>query len=163
MKAPAVAVIGCVLLASCEHFGGARQEESPPTDPGKKLVMLPAEVWERENCETRNLPYLRLDNSQVSPKTVPPGGSIHYRFAYTACVPAQPGYILGRFQTDIFINGEKLSTRYDDGYPVETGKLIVDTDIAVPRNADPGTYSLRARLSVEGVTLQDSVSFNVVP
>ena len=163
MKALTLAILGCTLVGACEHFSQPPKEESPPMEPGKKLVMLPAEVWKRENCDSRELPFLRLDNTEISPKTIVAGGSIHYRFSYTACVPAQPGYILGRFQTEIFFKGEKLSTRYDDGYPVETGKLIVDTDIAVPRNADPGTYHLKAQLFVGSVTLQDSVSFNVSP
>jgi hypothetical protein len=152
-----------MLIAACQQFGDFRNEEPPPTGPGKKLVVLPAEVWKQENCETRKLPYLRLDDTGITPQTVKPGESINYRFSYTACVPKQPGYILGRFQTEIFYKGKKLSTRYDDGYPVETGKLIVDTDIAVPRIVMPGSYTLKAKLSVEDATLYDSAEFTVVP
>lgn len=71
--------------------------------------------------------------------------------------------MLGRFQTTIYFQGTKKSTRYDDGYPIETGKLIVDTDIAVPIDAEPGTYVLSASLDVADVKVEDRVSFNVEP
>lgn len=163
VNVPAAALVtACVLVSGCQQLA-ALLPAQPPPDPGKKLVVLPAEVWALEQCDTRDLPYLRLDDSGVTPKTVKAGEPIRYRFAYTACVPAQPGYILGRFQTTIFHEKQKLSTRYDDGYPVETGRLIVDTEIKVPKAAEPGNYSVQAALSVNDRSLTDSVSFNVVP
>ena len=91
------------------------------------------------------------------------GGSILYRFPYTACVPAQPGYILGRFRTAISIGEKTVSSRSDDTFPVETGKWIVDTDIAVPKDAEPGVYSLEATLAAKGATIQDRLNFTVQP
>ncbi len=63
------------------------------------MVMDPDRVWAREGCASRRLPFLRLDLSEVTPAMVKPGGLLNYRFPYTACVPAQPGYILGRLRT----------------------------------------------------------------
>ncbi|MBK8906736.1 MAG: hypothetical protein IPM60_02175 [Rhodospirillales bacterium] len=161
MKIAVAVVLSSIIVAGCQQLAGILSEKPPP--PGKKLVALPAEVWQEEQCSTRPLPYLRLDASGIEPKTINSGNTIRYRFSYTACVPPQPGYILGRFQTAIFYKDEKLSTRYDDGYPLETGKSIVDTEVKVPKGAEPGTYILRATLTADDVELADSVSFNVVP
>jgi len=163
MKALAAALAGCMLSAACDQAADGLAEERIPAEPGKKLIRLPAKVWEREKCGTRALPYLRLDHTGIAPKSVKPGGSINYRFTYTACVPKQPGYMLGRFQTEISQDGKKVSTRTDDNYPVETGKLVVDTHIVVPKDAAPGTYTLAGELSLEGGTLRDATTFNVTP
>ena len=56
-----------------------------------------------------------------------------------------------------------MSTRSDDTFPVETGKCIIDTDIAVPKDAEPGVYSLEATLAAKGMTIQDRLSFTVQP
>ena len=125
--------------------------------------MDPYRVWVLEGCESRPLPFLRLDLSEVTPATVKPGGLLNYRFPYTACVPAQPGYILGRLQTTLSLEGKNLNTRADDGFPLETGGWIVDTNIAIPKDAKPGVYFLDAALAAKGATIKDRVSFGVEP
>ena len=74
--------------------------------------MDPDSVWTLEGCASRPLPFLRLDQSEVIPATVKPGGLLNYRFPYTACVPAQPGYILGRLQTSLFYKGKSSQYSY---------------------------------------------------
>jgi hypothetical protein len=160
-------LIICLPLAGCQNFLGifAHNQPSPEQDtsPGKKLLIDYDKVWEIENCESRKLPYLRLDQSEVVPKTINIGDSIRYRLSYTACVPQQATSIPTRMETKISFEGKTLNTRSDDDYMIETGKWIVDTHIAVPEDARPGTYILDAIVSVKGAMLQDHVSFNVEP
>lgn len=125
--------------------------------------MNPDRVWALEGCESRPLPFLRLDLSDLIPATVKPGGLLNYRFPYTACAHPQPGYILGRLQTTLSFKGNDLNTRTDDGFPVETGRWIVDTNITIPKDAEPGVYSLEAALAAKGATIKDRVSFAVEP
>jgi hypothetical protein len=125
--------------------------------------MDPDRVWAMEGCDSRALPFLRLDQSEVILAIVKPGALLNYRFPYTACVPAQPGYILGRLQTTLSYKGKNLSTRTDDGFPVETGRWIVDTNIAIPNDATLGIYFLEAALAAKGATIKDRVSFGVEP
>jgi hypothetical protein len=125
--------------------------------------MDPDSIWTLEDCASRPLPFLRLDQSEVIPATVTPGGLLNYRFPYTACVPAQPGYILGRLQTSLFYKGKNLNTRTDEGFPVETGSWIVDTNIAIPKDAKPEVYVIEAVLAAKGAMIKDRVSFQVEP
>lgn len=114
-----------------------------------------------ENCGSRKLPYLRLDQTEVVPKTIKPGASIRYRLSYTACISQQNPYIPGRLVTKILFKGKAEDIRSDDNYSIETGKWIVDTHIAVPKDANTGAYVLEATLSTKEIRLQDYVSFNV--
>jgi hypothetical protein len=123
--------------------------------------MVPDRVWSSEHCESRPLPYLRVERSDVTPETSKRGNSILYRFRYIACVPEQPGYIIGRLKTKVFFTGKELSTRIDDTFPVETGQWIVDTNIDVPKDADPGVYTLEASLVAKDVTIYDFLNFTV--
>jgi hypothetical protein len=165
----ALVSITCLISAGCtevHELSATPASEPPPREvpqPGRKLVMDPDRVWALEGCESRPLPFLRLDLSEVIPATVKPGGLLNYRFPYTACVPAQPGYILGQLQTILSFKGKNLNTRTDDGFPVETGRWIVDTNIAIPTDAKPGLYFLEAALAAKGATIKGRVSFGVEP
>ena len=162
--------VTCLICAACTEVqelpATAAAAEPPRREmpaPGRKLAMDPDSVWTLEGCASRPLPFLRLDQSEVIPATVKPGGLLNYRFPYTACVPAQPGYILGRLQTGLFYKGKSLSIRTDDGFPVETGSWIVDTNIAIPKDAKPEVYVIEAVLAAKGAMIKDRVSFQVKP
>lgn len=159
------AVAVCGLAAACQpvgqlmddlEFAGAGQA------PGRKLVVLPDTVWKRESCEARPLPYLRLERSDVQPEQARAGEEVIYRLAYVACVPPQPGYLLGRIQTRIHFEDRLLSERVDPNYPVETGKWVVNTKIDVPAQAQPGRYTVSAVVSAAGTSLKDQLGFEVV-
>lgn len=157
----------CFLVAACSEvaevpqFAALPMPEAPAA--GRKLVMTPDAAWQTANCASRPLPYLRLDRSEVVPQAVKRGESIIHRFGYIACVPAQPGYILGQFQTVVVFNGKELSTRTDKTYPIDTGGWIIDTDIAVPPQAEPGLYRVEATLFAKDATVQDRINFLVQP
>lgn len=157
----------CLVLASCGAVPIGRNEAESLSHeipkPGRKLLMIPDRVWENETCDVRPLPYLRLERTEITAATVGPGNSLIYRFPYTACVPAQPGYILGRFRTTVSLGDKELSTRTDDTFPVETGRWTVDTEITVPKDAQPGVYSLEATLTLKGMMIQDRLNFTVQP
>jgi hypothetical protein len=161
--------ITCLIATACSEV---QELPVPPAaaeplrevpQPGRKLAMDPDRVWAMEGCESRPLPFLRSNASEVIPAIVKPGGLLNYRFPYTACVPAQPGYILGQLQTALSFEGRNLNTRGDDGFPIETGRWIVDTNIVIPKNAQPGVYFLEAVLTVKGATIRDRISFGVEP
>ena len=141
----AYAGLTCVLLAAC---GGssARPPDitSPPPQtlqPGRKLTLTPESAWAN---------------------VVKHGESFIYRFPFVACVPAQPGYLLGRFRTTVSLDGKEVSTRYDGTYPVETGGWSIDTEIVVPKDAKPSVYVMEGHLAVRDATVQDRLHFSVV-
>lgn len=153
-----LAVVACQDVTSL--FG--RPGFSPGgLTPGRKLVALPDDVWKREGCEVRPLPYLRLDRSNIQPKIAKRGDQVIYTLAYIACVPQQPGYILGEIQTHIYLDGRLKSRRSDKQYPVETGKWVVNTEVAVPADAKGGMYDIEAIVSADGATIRDKIRFTV--
>jgi hypothetical protein len=162
---PALALALSALAAACQPMGQLMDElefAGAGSAPGRKLVVLPDTVWKRESCEARPLPYLRLERSDVRPKQARAGEEVIYRLAYVACVPPQPGYLLGKIQTRIAFEDRLLSERADANYPVETGKWVVNTKIEVPAEAQPGRYVLSATVSAAGGSLKDEIGFEVV-
>lgn len=163
----ALAVTSCLSLGACEQIN--RFFEQPEASngealaPGRKLVMAPDKVWELEKCETLPLPYIRLDETEITPKTVKPGASVVYKLSYTACVPQLPGYILGQLKTTVRSDTRIQNSRTDEGYPVETGKWIVNTKISIPDNASPGFYFVQATISANDETVRDIIGFVVGP
>lgn len=166
VKRPLVFAV-CFLVAACAEVTEAPELPAPPMPetpaPGRKLTTTPEAAWQSANCGSRPLPYLRADHSEVIPQAVKRGESIIHRFGYIACVPAQPGYILGQFRTTVIFNGKELSTRIDKTYPIDTGGWIINTDIAVPPQAGPGLYLIEASLVAKDATVQDRINFIVQP
>jgi hypothetical protein len=162
---PALALALSALAAGCQPMGQLMNElefAGAGQAPGRKLVVLPDTVWKRESCEARPLPYLRLERSAVRPKQARAGEEVIYRLAYVACVPPQPGYLLGKIQTRIHFEDRLLSERADANYPVETGKWVVNTRIDVPAQARPGRYTVTATVSAAGASLKDEIGFEVI-
>lgn len=157
----------CLLMAACADVKEPSEVSAPPMagapSPGRKLVTAPEIAWQSANCGSRPLPYLRVDHSDVVPQVIKRGGAIIHRFAYVACVPAQPGYILGQFRTTVIFNGKELNTRIDKTFPVDSGGWIVDTEIAVPPQAEPGLYVVEASLLAKDASVQDRINFTVQP
>ena len=157
----AAAVCG---LAACQPMGQLMTQlefASTGSSPGRKLVVLPDAIWKRENCDVRPLPYIRLERSDVQPRRAKPGDEVIYKLAYVACVPPQPGYLLGEIHTRIHFQGRLQSQRSDTNYPVETGKWVVNTKIDVPAHAKPGRYALMAVVSAAGASIKDEIGFEV--
>jgi hypothetical protein len=159
--------LGCLLLAACADPSAqppqVDSQQSQVLEPGRKLTAIPERAWAIENCASRPLPFVRLDRTEIVPATVKPGASVIYRFPFSACVPPQPGYLLGRFRTTVSLGGKEINTRSDETYPIETGGWSIDTEILVPREAQPGLYNIEAELAVKGVRVQDRLSFTVEP
>lgn len=157
--------LACLFLAACTQPSGPPPDvnSSPPEtlQPGRKLTRTPEQAWASENCGARPLPFGRLERTEIVPARVKAGGALIYRFAYVACVPPQPGYVLGRFRTTVVQGSKEINTRSDDTYPLETGGWSIDTEILVPKEAPPGIYTMDGSLSVKGVKLQDLLNFTV--
>jgi hypothetical protein len=155
------------LLTACGGPSAPQPEVSSPKpeipQPGRKLTLIPERAWAIENCGARPLPFMRVDRTEIVPGTVKQGAGFIYRFPYVACVPAQPGYLLGRFRTTVFFDGKEISTRADETYPIETGGWSIDTEILVPKEAPPGLYLIEGNLTGKGVMVQDRLSFTVEP
>lgn len=159
-----VSVAVCLAVAACQDINYLFDRLGSSAEgltPGRKLVALPDEVWKQEKCEARPLPYIRLDRSDIQPKTAQRGDEIVYTLVYSACVPQQPGYVLGEILTHIYFKDRLKSRRSDTEYPVETGKWVVNTEVAIPVNAEPGMYDVEAVVSAGGATIRDRISFNV--
>jgi hypothetical protein len=160
-------VISCLGLGACQQIddfvGQFHQTGAQTLNPGRKLVRLPDDVWKAEDCDTRSLPYVRLDDSQVTPKTVKPGEKVVYTLTYISCVPHQPGYILGTFDTAVYADRRLQTRRSDESYPVETGQWVVNTAINVPENAAPGLYNVVAKIKAYDALVEDRIGFNVAP
>lgn len=157
-------IAASLATAACQNMNYMFDQlgsSSSGLTPGRKLVALPDDVWKREDCDARPLPYIRLDRSDIVPKIAKRGDQVVYTLAYTACVPQQPGYLLGEIMTRIYFDGRLKSQRLDKQYPVETGKWVVNTKVAVPANAEFGSYDVEAIVSAGVETIRDKIRFTV--
>ena len=161
---------GAIILAAV--LGGCAQVQATANhtvewfqfatrSPGETMETHPKDIWERENCDDRSLPFLRLDRNEVKPSTVGAGDKMNHRFAYTMC-PTTPSEVLrGPLRTTINHEGKPIFRDTAEDFVVKPGAWIVDSTIVIPGNAEPGIYGLEVSFAGRTASFKNEVSFVV--
>ena len=129
--------------------------------PGESLALHPTDVWVREDCENRPLPFLRLDRNEVKPSMVRPGDKMNHRFIYTMCPTTPSEVIRGPLRTTINHEGKPIFRDTAEDFAVKPGAWVVDSTIVIPDSAEPGIYGLEVAFGGRGAQFRNEISFVV--
>ena len=169
LKVFALVCVACLATAACEQIDPYYKElvewvrPGEGRAPGERMKSRAEDVWARENCSNRPLPFLRLDTNEVHPAVVKPGEKLNHRLVYTLCADPRYGAIYGRNRTTLYYDSRKIYTNATDDFALKAGEWIVDADLVVPYDAKPGTYWLEAEFKGPGASFRDRTSFVVEP
>ena len=78
--------------------------------PGETLVTMPKPVAAQYNCSKRRLPFFRVEESQLAPERMRPGGRFNHRFTYVMCPSKLAEVIEGTLYTQIHYKGRAVYT-----------------------------------------------------
>jgi hypothetical protein len=135
-----------------------RIKKSPRT-PGKQMELAPEVVWSKEGCDTKPLPFFRVDLDEVIPPVLRPGGTMTHRLVYAMC-PATPGQVIqGPFRTNVYQSSQLVRSNTENNYMIHPGKWVVDTQITIPREEPPGVYVLENGFTAAGASFKSSIGF----
>ena len=112
--------------------------------PGERLVDFPEPVAVEYDCAKRRLPFLKVEESELIPARLRPGGELNHRFVYVMCPSRATEVIEGTLHTRIQFKGKTVH-RDAVKREMQPGRWVVDSFITLPENAKPGMYALAAR------------------
>lgn len=163
-----VMVMLCATATSCaelkkRYYDFAETIGQDDRSPGEKMRLSPSEVWSREDCSNRILPFFRMDQNNIVPENVRPGEKISHRMEYSVCPRTADSAVRGRLTTSVYYGLRPIQTEKTDNFEIRPGRWVVDTDIYVPIGAMPGEYSLRTIFSSLEINFTDVVLLNIIP
>lgn len=130
--------------------------------PGEKMRLSAADVWYKEDCGNRSLPFFRMDQNNIVPQSVRAGDKISHRIEYSMCSKTPDRPVRGRLITSVYYGSRPLQSEKTDNFEMKPGRWVVDTDIYVPSMARPGEYSVRTSFAGPGINFVDAVFLTVL-
>ncbi len=113
-------------------------------EPGQRLVSFPEPVAVEYDCAKRRLPFFKVEEFELIPSRLRPGGQLNHRFVYVMCPSRVSEVIEGKLYTRIQFKGR---TVFSDAVKreLQPGRWVVDSFITLPEEASPGMYALAGR------------------
>ena len=122
----------------------------PGRGSGHKLLTRLAATESVEGCDSRQLPYFRVVDSDVYPARLPPGGRFSHRLVYALCPAGPDAELTATVTRELRGSAEVVLADKADGFQLRPGTWASDEELAVPPNADPGRYTVSTTVMFGG-------------
>ena len=155
-----IALFATLLLATgCASMRWSLQKSL--RDPGERLESFPEEVWEEYDCDAQKRPFFIIEKNELVPPRVKVGGDFNHRMVYVMCPPRPTGVVSGRLRTRIRFRGDPIVRETTEAYEIKPGRWIVDAEVTLPENAEPGIYAYEMAFSGAALSFEKSLTFVV--
>ena len=129
--------------------------------PGEHLAAFPEEVWDEYACARKAKPWFKIEENEIVPPRVAAGSAFNHRFVYVLC-PLRPTVVEpGRLETRIRFRGEPIVRAVTEAYELKPGRWVVDAEIMLPEDAEPGVYAYEVAFASDRVSFEKSLTFVV--
>lgn len=160
-KVAAVLATGLLLLGAGGCAGVRWSVQKALRDPGERLETFPEEVWTEYGCEERERPFFAIEKNELVPPRVVSGGEFNHRLVYVLC-PEQPTEVVsGRLLTRIRFRGDPIVRETTEAYELKPGRWVVDAEVQLPRDAEPGVYAYEIAFQGGDVAFERRLTFVV--
>jgi hypothetical protein len=117
---------------------------------GHKLLAQLAATASTESCESRQLPFFRVIESNVLPARLVPGDRFSHRLVYALCTAGPDSLLTATVTRELRGSADVVLVDRTDGFRLRPGTWASDEDLAVPPNANPGLYSVNTTVTFGG-------------
>jgi hypothetical protein len=149
----------CFFLASCaETSPVVPAVPAAKPEPGEKLILDQEAAGRMYNCNHKKLPFVAIEENEISPLTLHPDEEFHQRFVYTMCPSKTLKTVKGQLDRTISFKGNVIFDG-SDSFEFKPGKWNVDAYIKIPPNAEPGAYSFRLTTTSHVTSIKRQPSF----
>ena len=115
------------------------------------------------SCGERDLPFFEIENNELLPVKLRPGGEFTHRLVYALCPERPTGVVFGRLAIRILFRGEAAHTETDRRYELRPGRWRVDTFVELPPDAEPGVYAYELDFTSKEIRFVERATFLVEP
>ncbi len=157
-----VALCIALLLAGSSGCASLRWDlKKSFRKPGEKLATFPELVWEEYDCDTQQRPFFIIEENELVPPQVYPGGEFNHRMIYVMCPRGSTETVQGKLQTRIRFRGDPIVLTTTAHFEIKPGRWIVDAEVALPDEAEPGVYAYELAFRSRHLRFDKSLTFVV--
>jgi len=162
VRARLLGVAACgLLILSCaptlNYLG------RPFRSPGERLKSFPEKVWDEYSCDSKELPYFKIERLELYPRRLKPGEEFGHRLVYVLCPEHTTGVVTGSLDTRILHRGTPLVVDTQANYDLKPGRWVIDAFIRLPESAAVGIYALELRFKSRTIRFERTLVFAVDP
>jgi hypothetical protein len=147
------------LTAGCAGWRGNIQKAL--REEGTVNQGFPDVVWQEYDCDSQKLPFFIVEENELVPQRVKPGGEFNHRMIYVMCPETPTQVVAGQFATRIRFKGDPIVNSTVDAYEILPGRWVVDSFVEIPDSAEPGVYAYEVMFEGRGLTFEKSLTFLV--
>ena len=158
----ATAVFGLVLLgliSGCASLTWSVKKSL--RTPGERLKHFPEVVWEEYECDKQKRPFFKIEQNDIVPPRVKPGGEFAHRMVYVMCPSRPTGVVSGRLLTRIRFRGDPIVRETTEAYDLKPGRWVVDAEVQLPADARPGIYAYEVAFKSSRIEFEKRLTFVV--
>ena len=157
-----IALCVALLLASSSGCASLRWDlKKSFRKPGEKLATFPEIVWEEYDCDTQQRPFFIIEENELVPPLVYPGGEFNHRMIYVMCPRKSTQTVQGELQTRIRFRGDPIVSKKTVTFEIKPGRWVVDAEVALPDQAEPGIYAYELAFRGPHLRFNKSLTFVV--
>jgi hypothetical protein len=157
-------VLLCAALLLAPGCAGLRWSlQKTLRAPGERLETFPELVWQEYDCASQKRPFFVIEKNELVPPRVKAGGEFNHRMVYVMCPREPTAVVSGRLRTLIRFRGEPLVREIREAYEIKPGRWVVDAEVALPEDAEPGIYAYEVVFESPRVAFEKQLTFVVHP
>jgi hypothetical protein len=130
---------------------------------GARLEAFPEQVAAQYDCAERNLPFFKIERSEVVPPRVRSGGEFNHRMVTVLCPARATEVERGRLLQSIRFRGDVVHREETRHFEIRPGRWVVDAFVDVPADTEPGVYAYELHFEGPNLAFDESWSFVVEP
>jgi hypothetical protein len=130
-------------------------------EEGTQNKSFPELVWEEYDCDTQRRPFFVVEENELVPPKVQPGGEFNHRMVYAMCPEESTAVVAGELSTRIRYKGRPIVLNTDSAYEIKPGRWVVDAFVEIPEDAEPGVYAYEVAFRGKGLRFDKSLTFLV--
>jgi hypothetical protein len=128
---------------------------------GSENLAFPELVWEEYDCDTQRRPFFMVEENELVPPKVKPGGEFNHRMVYVMCPVRLTAVVPGTLSMRIRFKGDAIVDNSDKNYEIKPGRWVVDSFVEIPEDAEPGMYAYQLKFAGNGLAFDKSLTFLV--
>jgi hypothetical protein len=148
-KTVGIWIIIVMMASGCTSIMNTINMIPPWRTHGVKQLDGHQEVWKEYNCQSEELPLIKIEHNELVPKRLNPKKKMecNHRFVYGLCYQQHSKEIVGILHTRIFHGGKMIVNDVENNYLLKPGRWRVDTFIIVPEDVESGVYTLETEFT----------------
>lgn len=136
-------------------------EPEPTSQPGITPLLDATAIWKQYDCDSKKLPFIIIEQEEITPSSVQAGKEFQHRFVYAACTASAQQPIKGSVSRKIDYKNRAVFQDITRDFEIKPGRSEVKAMVTIPAKAKPGNYVFDLAVISPTTTVEKKLPFLV--